>query len=85
MIVSTIFKLVSYSKDFLYKLPLFIHAIASASMFITALSVGTNPSMVYFMFLIFETTVGCFYPVYGCIKSEKIPEEIRSAVMNIFR
>jgi hypothetical protein len=35
--------------------------------------------------LLFEMTVGLFYPAYGCIKSERIPEEIRSAVMNIFR
>ena len=26
-----------------------------------------------------------FYPAYGVIKSEKIPEEIRASVMNIFR
>jgi len=37
------------------------------------------------MFLVFECTVGMFYPSYGVIKSEKIPEDIRSAVMNIFR
>ena len=36
-------------------------------------------------FLLFETTVGIFWPAYGVIKSEKIPEDIRSAVMNIFR
>jgi len=41
--------------------------------------------IVYMMFLVFETSVGVFYPAYGVIKSEKIPEEIRSAVMNIFR
>jgi MFS transporter, MFS domain-containing protein family, molybdate-anion transporter len=35
--------------------------------------------------LLFETTVGVFYPSYGVIKSEKIPEDIRSSVMNIFR
>ena len=29
--------------------------------------------------------MGLFYPAYGVIKSEKIPEDIRSAVMNIFR
>jgi len=40
---------------------------------------------VYVMFLIFEGTTGVFYPVYGMIKSEKIPEDIRSAVMNILR
>ena len=38
-----------------------------------------------FMFLCFEATVGIFYPAYGVIKSEKIPEDIRAAVMNIFR
>jgi hypothetical protein len=32
-----------------------------------------------------QATVGLFYPAYGVIKSEKIPEDIRSAVMNIFR
>jgi len=34
---------------------------------------------------VFEGTVGLFYPSYGVIKSEKIPEDIRSGVMNIFR
>ena len=37
------------------------------------------------MFLVFEVCVGFFYPAYGVIKSEKIPENVRSTVMNIFR
>jgi hypothetical protein len=44
-----------------------------------------NKDIVYTMFLLFEMTVGMFYPSYGVIKSEKIPEDIRSAVMSIFR
>ncbi len=36
-------------------------------------------------FLLFELTVGMFYPSYGSIKSQNIPEEVRSGVMNIFR
>jgi hypothetical protein len=44
-----------------------------------------NKTMVYAMFLVFETTVGLFYPSYGVIKSERIPEDVRSTVMNIFR
>jgi hypothetical protein len=44
-----------------------------------------NKDVVYLMFLIFEGSVGVFYPSYGVIKSENIPEDIRSAVMNIFR
>jgi hypothetical protein len=59
-------------------------AVAFASMAITAIFLETK-IIVYMMFLLFECTVGVFYPAYGVIKSEKIPEEIRSAVMNIFR
>jgi hypothetical protein len=40
---------------------------------------------VYLAFLLFELTVGMFYPSYGSIKSQNIPEEVRSGVMNIFR
>lgn len=39
----------------------------------------------YTAFLLFELTVGMFYPSYGSIKSQSIPEEVRSGVMNIFR
>lgn len=39
----------------------------------------------YLAFLLFELTVGMFYPSYGSIKSQNIPEEVRSGVMNIFR
>jgi MFS transporter, MFS domain-containing protein family, molybdate-anion transporter len=85
MIGSTLFQLFSFSKQNLYKIPLVMHAVACGAMFLTSVSVGTAPTVVYVMFLLFETCVGVFYPAYGCIKSEKIPEEIRSAVMNIFR
>jgi hypothetical protein len=53
-------------------------------MLVTALFLESK-FIVYLMFMLFETTVGVFYPAYGVIKSEKIPEEIRSSVMNIFR
>jgi hypothetical protein len=65
-------------------MPLFLHAISFFSMGTTALFLENKP-IVYLSFLMFETTVGVFYPSYGVIKSEKIPEEIRSSVMNIFR
>lgn len=86
MLGSTAFKMyTANSKENLYRLPLIIHTVAFLSMAMTALCVGSYPSIVYAMFLVFETCVGLFYPAYGMIKSEKIPEEIRSAVMNIFR
>ena len=53
-------------------------------MAVTASNLDNKP-IVYLMFLIFEGTVGLFYPAYGVIKSEVLPEDIRSAVMNIFR
>jgi hypothetical protein len=68
----------------LYRIPLILHALAFFAMGSTALFLE-NKVIVYAMFLLFEMTVGLFYPAYGVIKSEKIPEEIRSAVMNIFR
>lgn len=85
MLGSTLFQLFSVSKQTLYQIPLVMHTVACGAMFVTSISVGTAPTTVFVMFLLFETCVGVFYPAYGCIKSEKIPEEIRSAVMNIFR
>ena len=86
MIGSTLFKIhTANSKENLYRLPLYVHSTACLSMLVTALSVGKYPTVVFMMFLLFETCVGGFYPTYGCIKSERIPEEIRASVMNIFR
>ena len=86
MVGSTFFKLWSaHGKETVYVLPLYIHSTALIAMATTAMAVGKYPGVVYVMFLLFETCVGVFYPAYGYIKSEKIPEDIRSAVMNIFR
>ncbi len=84
MIGSSIFKLYAVGREKLYRTPLYLHAIACVSMGIITLYLETKP-LVYFMFLVFESTVGVFYPSYGMIKSERIPEDIRSAVMSIFR
>ena len=84
MVGSSIFKLLSAQKGMMYKIPLILHAIAFCAMGLTTMFID-NKQIVYAMFLLFEMTVGLFYPAYGCIKSERIPEEIRSAVMNIFR
>eukprot|EP01038_Epipyxis_sp_PR26KG_P015765 gene15765-21347_t len=84
MIGSSIFKICSVRRDMLYKIPLAMHAIAFTSMAIITIFLE-DKGIVYTMFLVFEGSVGLFYPSYGVIKSEKIPEDIRSAVMNIFR
>jgi predicted MFS family arabinose efflux permease len=84
MVGSSIFKVFATGRDQLYVIPLFMHATAFFAMAMVALFMD-NKLVVYTMFLLFEMTVGVFYPSYGVIKSEKIPEDIRSAVMNIFR
>ena len=84
MVGSSAFKLLAAKRENLYRIPLYLHFIATVSMACITLFLS-NKTIVYLMFLVFEATVGVFYPSYGMIKSEKIPEDIRSAVMNIFR
>lgn len=84
MVGSSIFKLLAAKRENLYKIPLLLHATAFLAMLAVSLCLDSK-DVVYASFLIFETCVGLFYPSYGMIKSEKIPEDIRSAVMNIFR
>lgn len=84
MVGSSLFKIFSVRKESLYKIPLYVHGAAFFAMTAVALCLE-NKSIVYTAFLVFEGTVGLFYPSYGVIKSEKIPEDIRSGVMNIFR
>ncbi len=84
MVGSSVFKIFSAKKENLYQIPLYMHAASFLAMGCVALFLE-NKTIVYTAFLVFEATVGLFYPSYGVIKSEKIPEDIRSAVMNIFR
>ncbi|CAM9103195.1 unnamed protein product, partial [Ectocarpus fasciculatus] len=84
MVGSSVFNIAGTSKDNVYSIPLYLHAMAFCTMAIISLFMS-NKFIVYVMFLVFEMSVGLFYPAYGMIKSEKIPEDIRSAVMNIFR
>jgi len=91
MIGSSIFRLLTQDMDgnsapsiTLFRIPLYVHLVATASMGLLTLFLREK-WFVYAMFLVFEGTTGVFYPSYGMIKSEKIPEDIRSAVMNILR
>ena len=91
MIGSSVFRLLIAGLDGpsvrslpLMRIPLFVHLTAALAM--GAITVFLpHKFFVYLMFLAFEATTGVFYPSYGMIKSEKIPEDIRSAVMNILR
>ena len=85
MLGSTIFRLTTNKKENIYLLPIFFHILACVSMVISSLCVGTYPMIVFLMFLLFEFCVGIYFPSYGYIKSEYIPENVRASVMNIFR
>ena len=83
MIGSNIFSIL-IDKKLLTFVPILVHMIATVANLTSFLLIKqTGP--VYISFLLFELTVGMFYPSYGSIKSMNIPEEVRSGVMNIFR
>ena len=84
MVGSSIYKLVATERGNVYKIPIALHVVALLSTLATTM-LYESKIVVYICFLVFEISVGVFYPAYGVIKSEKIPEEIRSSVMNIFR
>ena len=84
MVGSSIFKIATQNGMELYKI-LSIHPLCGPVNFLITSMFIEDKNIVLIMFLCFEGTVGVFYPAYGVIKSEKIPEDIRAAVMNIFR
>lgn len=62
---------------------LFVFALASSSM-VMLLSSRT----VFYKFLamnLFELTVGMYFPVMGCLKSNIVPEGKRAAIYNLYR
>lgn len=44
-----------------------------------------DKTIVFFSFCLFEVACGVFFPCYGTLRSQVIPEENRAAVMNLFR
>jgi len=66
------------------RIPVLIHFMAIASMGAVAF-MSTNSSVVYLAFLAFEISCGIFFPTYGTLRSEYIPEANRAGIMNLFR
>ena len=59
-------------------------------LFIDALSLSvsgftTDRNFIYLGFLVFEISIGMYYPIMGSLKSKLVPERYRSAIYNIFR
>ena len=58
--------------------------LAMGSMAVCTLQQATGP-MVLYSFLVFELCCGIYFPSAGTLRSRLIPEEVRSAVTNIYR
>jgi len=83
MIGSRIFNILTQNhwKVITISLPIFL--LGTISMLIPIFIM--NEHILYWSFALFETCCGMFFPTLGCIKSQIIPEEVRSSVMNLFR
>lgn len=73
---SNIFSLL-IGKNLLSVVPIIVHTVATLAN-LTSFHFIKQTGSVYVSFLLFELTVGMFYPSYGSIKSMNIPEEVRS-------
>jgi len=65
------------------KLGVYILSIATGTFILMALAPNDTLSMIAFM--LFETTVGCYFPMMGTMKSVIVPESKRAAIYNLFR
>jgi MFS family permease len=65
------------------KLGVYVLAVATGTFLLMALAPNDTLSMV--AFLMFETTVGCYFPMMGTMKSIIVPENKRAAIYNLFR
>ena len=57
--------------------------LAAAALFVPVLTSDTT--LVFLSFLVFEFTVGLYFPTMGTLKSSIVPEKMRSTIYNIYR
>jgi len=84
MIGSRIFNILTQKKQWkviTISLPVFL--LGTTSMVLPIIT--NNEYILYWTFALFEICCGMFFPTLGCIRSQIIPEEVRSSVMNLFR
>jgi MFS family permease/cbb3-type cytochrome oxidase subunit 3 len=83
MIGSRIFNILMQNQWKVITISLPIFLLGTVSMLLPIVTM--NEHILYWAFALFETCCGIFFPTLGCIKSQIIPEEVRSSVMNLFR
>ena len=57
--------------------------IAAAALFVPVITADTT--FIFLAFLVFEFTVGLYFPTMGTLKSSIVPEKMRSTIYNIYR
>lgn len=65
------------------KFGVFVFSAATGAFILMTLA--KTPITAIIAFLLFETTVGCYFPMMGTMKSAIVPENKRSAIYNIYR
>jgi len=67
--------------------PNLVLAMASLAVVSVAIFMGSAYSLqiCFFAFLVFEFTVGVYWPAIGTVKSEVVPEAIRATIYNLYR
>mmetsp|Transcript_887 Transcript_887/g.1085 ORF Transcript_887/g.1085 Transcript_887/m.1085 type:complete len:501 (+) Transcript_887:98-1600(+) len=78
---STFSILVTWIKD--EAVALFVFVTATASMI--AIAFGSTEIILLTGMLVFETTIGVYFPVMGILKESIVPEEKRTAIYNLYR
>lgn len=65
------------------KLGVYTFAVATGTFLLMALA--PNDTLAMIAFLMFETVVGCYFPMMGTMKSVIVPESKRAAIYNLYR
>jgi MFS family permease len=83
MIGSSVFAAITASQP-VRVVPYIIHGTAALATLAIALG-SASTGVVFGAFLLFEATCGLFWPAYGTLRSQYVPEASRAGVANMFR
>jgi len=62
-----------------------VYALSVATGTFLLMALAPNDTLAMIAFLLFETTVGCYFPMMGTMKSVIVPESKRAAIYNLYR
>jgi MFS family permease len=62
-----------------------VYALSVATGTFLLMALAPNDTLAMIAFLLFEMTVGCYFPMMGTMKSVIVPESKRAAIYNLYR